>query len=149
MHNSNCWDVFPLYNSIHFLLVFIQEAIDSSLCCSAQSFVELLLQEVLVLLQSPDSTEGDQLLKKHCLRAGRIVDFLLDILYYSAESAQIITLQHTSEISVSSQSTWAFRRSMSISTQPMPYIVMRHAKHYWFWIKMYWQFINKLEYVVN
>ncbi len=60
--------------------MFSQEAIDSSLCSSAQSFVELLLQEVLVLLQSPDSSEGDQLLKKHCLRAGRVVDFLLDIL---------------------------------------------------------------------
>ncbi|XP_052452474.1 protein CIP2A homolog isoform X3 [Carassius gibelio] len=59
------------------VLVFTQEAIDSSLCSSAQSFVELLLQEVLVLLQSPDSTEGEQLLKKHCLRAGRVVDFLL------------------------------------------------------------------------
>ncbi|KTG32638.1 hypothetical protein cypCar_00043044, partial [Cyprinus carpio] len=34
-------------------------------------------QEVLVLLQSPDSTEGEQLLKKRCLRAGRVVDFLL------------------------------------------------------------------------
>ncbi len=72
-------DILP-YQSVSFVLVFSQEAIDSSLCSSAQSFVELLLQEVLVLLQSPDSTEGDQLLKKHCLRAGRVVDFLLDIL---------------------------------------------------------------------
>ncbi|XP_059390846.1 protein CIP2A homolog [Carassius carassius] len=63
--------------ALSLLAELFEEAIDSSLCSSAQSFVELLLQEVLVLLQSPDSTEGDQLLKKHCLRAGRIVDFLL------------------------------------------------------------------------
>ncbi|XP_043081670.1 protein CIP2A isoform X3 [Puntigrus tetrazona] len=59
------------------LAELFEEVIDSSLCSSAQSFVELLLQEVLVLLQSPESTEGDQLLKKHCVRAGRVVDFLL------------------------------------------------------------------------
>uniref|UniRef100_A0A8C1K538 Cell proliferation regulating inhibitor of protein phosphatase 2A n=1 Tax=Cyprinus carpio TaxID=7962 RepID=A0A8C1K538_CYPCA len=55
--------------ALSLLAELFEEAIDSSLCSSAQSFVELLLQEVLVLLQSPDSTEGDQLLKKHCLRA--------------------------------------------------------------------------------
>uniref|UniRef100_A0A672PZJ6 CIP2A N-terminal domain-containing protein n=1 Tax=Sinocyclocheilus grahami TaxID=75366 RepID=A0A672PZJ6_SINGR len=58
--------------ALSLLAELFEEAIDSSLCSSAQSFVELLLQEVLVLLQSPDSTEGDQLLKKHSLRAGRI-----------------------------------------------------------------------------
>ncbi|XP_005162765.2 protein CIP2A isoform X2 [Danio rerio] len=63
--------------ALSLLAELFEEAIGSSLCSSAQSFVELLLQEVLVLLQSPDSTEGDQLLKKHCLRAGRVVDFLL------------------------------------------------------------------------
>ncbi|XP_016319750.1 protein CIP2A homolog isoform X3 [Sinocyclocheilus anshuiensis] len=63
--------------ALSLLAELFEEAIDSSLCSSAQSFVELLLQEVLVLLQSPDSTEGEQLLKKHCLRAGRVVDFLL------------------------------------------------------------------------
>uniref|UniRef100_A0A8C2ICQ8 Cell proliferation regulating inhibitor of protein phosphatase 2A n=1 Tax=Cyprinus carpio TaxID=7962 RepID=A0A8C2ICQ8_CYPCA len=68
--------------ALSLLAELFEEAIDSSLCSSAQSFVELLLQEVLVLLQSPDSTEGDQLLKKHCLRAGRVVDFLLDILNF-------------------------------------------------------------------
>uniref|UniRef100_A0A671R557 Protein CIP2A homolog n=1 Tax=Sinocyclocheilus anshuiensis TaxID=1608454 RepID=A0A671R557_9TELE len=62
--------------ALSLLAELFEEAIDSSLCSSAQSFVELLLQEVLVLLQSPDSTEGEQLLKKHCLRAGRVVDFL-------------------------------------------------------------------------
>uniref|UniRef100_A0A672PZJ2 CIP2A N-terminal domain-containing protein n=1 Tax=Sinocyclocheilus grahami TaxID=75366 RepID=A0A672PZJ2_SINGR len=55
--------------ALSLLAELFEEAIDSSLCSSAQSFVELLLQEVLVLLQSPDSTEGDQLLKKHSLRA--------------------------------------------------------------------------------
>uniref|UniRef100_A0A673NMX3 Protein CIP2A homolog n=1 Tax=Sinocyclocheilus rhinocerous TaxID=307959 RepID=A0A673NMX3_9TELE len=58
--------------ALSLLAELFEEAIDSSLCSSAQSFVELLLQEVLVLLQSPDSTEGDQLLKKHCLRAGLV-----------------------------------------------------------------------------
>uniref|UniRef100_A0A671QN53 Protein CIP2A homolog n=1 Tax=Sinocyclocheilus anshuiensis TaxID=1608454 RepID=A0A671QN53_9TELE len=58
--------------ALSLLAELFEEAIDSSLCSSAQSFVELLLQEVLVLLQSPDSTEGDQLLKKHSLRAGRV-----------------------------------------------------------------------------
>ncbi|CAM4722951.1 unnamed protein product [Leuciscus chuanchicus] len=82
-------------HALSLLTELFEEAIDSSLCSSAQSFVELLLQEVLVLLHSPDSTEGDQSLKKHCLRAGRVVDLLLDILTYSA---QIITLQHTSQI---------------------------------------------------
>uniref|UniRef100_A0A673NG21 Protein CIP2A homolog n=1 Tax=Sinocyclocheilus rhinocerous TaxID=307959 RepID=A0A673NG21_9TELE len=47
--------------ALSLLAELFEEAIDSSLCSSAQSFVELLLQEVLVLLQSPDSTEGDQL----------------------------------------------------------------------------------------
>uniref|UniRef100_A0A673NG17 Protein CIP2A homolog n=1 Tax=Sinocyclocheilus rhinocerous TaxID=307959 RepID=A0A673NG17_9TELE len=45
--------------ALSLLAELFEEAIDSSLCSSAQSFVELLLQEVLVLLQSPDSTEGD------------------------------------------------------------------------------------------
>uniref|UniRef100_A0A8C1CG29 Cellular inhibitor of PP2A n=2 Tax=Cyprinus carpio TaxID=7962 RepID=A0A8C1CG29_CYPCA len=58
--------------ALSLLTELFEEAIDSSLCSSAQSFVELLLQEVLVLLQSPDSTEGEQLLKKRCLRAGRV-----------------------------------------------------------------------------
>uniref|UniRef100_A0A8C2EZQ0 Cell proliferation regulating inhibitor of protein phosphatase 2A n=1 Tax=Cyprinus carpio TaxID=7962 RepID=A0A8C2EZQ0_CYPCA len=55
--------------ALSLLTELFEEAIDSSLCSSAQSFVELLLQEVLVLLQSPDFTEGEQLLKKRCLRA--------------------------------------------------------------------------------
>ncbi|XP_050954384.1 protein CIP2A isoform X2 [Labeo rohita] len=63
--------------ALSLLAELFEEAIDSSLCSSAQSFVELLLQEVLGLLQSPDSTEGDQMLKKRCLRAGCVVDFLL------------------------------------------------------------------------
>uniref|UniRef100_A0A8C2EXA4 Cell proliferation regulating inhibitor of protein phosphatase 2A n=1 Tax=Cyprinus carpio TaxID=7962 RepID=A0A8C2EXA4_CYPCA len=58
--------------ALSLLTELFEEAIDSSLCSSAQSFVELLLQEVLVLLQSPDFTEGEQLLKKRCLRAGRV-----------------------------------------------------------------------------
>ncbi|TRY89599.1 hypothetical protein DNTS_017779, partial [Danionella cerebrum] len=62
------------------------EVIGSPLCSSAQSFVELLLQEVLLLIQSPDSLEGDQLLKKHCLRAGRVVNLLLDILTLDSQT---------------------------------------------------------------
>uniref|UniRef100_A0A8C1K5T8 Cell proliferation regulating inhibitor of protein phosphatase 2A n=1 Tax=Cyprinus carpio TaxID=7962 RepID=A0A8C1K5T8_CYPCA len=76
--------------ALSLLAELFEEAIDSSLCSSAQSFVELLLQEVLVLLQSPDSTEGDQLLKKHCLRAGRVVDFLLDILNFKVCSQVVL-----------------------------------------------------------
>lgn len=63
--------------------MFLQEVIDSSLSSSAQSFAEMLLQQVLVLMQSPDATEGTELLlKKHCVRAGHVVDLLLDILNY-------------------------------------------------------------------
>lgn len=74
--------------------LFLQEVIDSSLSSSAQSFAEMLLQEMLVLMQSPDSTEGtEQLLKKHCLRAGRVIDLLLDILnyYFLINSGQLNT----------------------------------------------------------
>ncbi|XP_057178706.1 protein CIP2A [Triplophysa rosa] len=64
--------------ALSLLAELFEEVIDSSLSSSAQSFAEMLLQEVLVLMQSPDSTEGtEQLLKKHCLRAGRVVDLLL------------------------------------------------------------------------
>lgn len=64
--------------ALSLLAELFEEVIDSSSSSPAQSFAELLLQEVLVLMQSPDSTEGtEQLLKKHCLRAGRVVDLLL------------------------------------------------------------------------
>lgn len=43
----------------------------------------MLLQQVLVLMQAPDATQGTELLlKKHCVRAGHVVDLLLDILNY-------------------------------------------------------------------
>ncbi|XP_051537863.1 protein CIP2A isoform X2 [Myxocyprinus asiaticus] len=63
--------------ALSLLAELFEEAIDSSLSSPVQPFVELLLQEVLVLLQSPDSTEGEQTLKQHCLRAGRVIDLLL------------------------------------------------------------------------
>uniref|UniRef100_A0A672SZ79 Protein CIP2A homolog n=1 Tax=Sinocyclocheilus grahami TaxID=75366 RepID=A0A672SZ79_SINGR len=84
-----------------FVLVFTQEAIDSSLCSSAQSFLELLLQEVLVLLQSPDSTEGEQLLKKHCLRAGRVISLTLLLLCGDDALRLLVSQRLSPEVCVS------------------------------------------------
>ncbi|XP_067234155.1 protein CIP2A isoform X1 [Chanodichthys erythropterus] len=86
--------------ALSLLTELFEEAIDSALCSSAQSFVELLLQEVLVLLQSPDSTEGDHLLKKHCLRAGRVVDFLL-VLCGDDALKMLVSLRLSPEVCVS------------------------------------------------
>ncbi|XP_056594308.1 protein CIP2A isoform X2 [Triplophysa dalaica] len=64
--------------ALSLLAELFEEVIDSSLSSSAQSFAEMLLQQVLVLMQSPDATEGTELLlKKHCVRAGHVVDLLL------------------------------------------------------------------------
>ncbi|KAL6462715.1 hypothetical protein MHYP_G00291370 [Metynnis hypsauchen] len=57
--------------ALSLLTELFEEAIDSSLSDSAQSFVELLLPALQGLLQAPDPSEGEQLLKRHCLRAGR------------------------------------------------------------------------------
>uniref|UniRef100_A0AAR2K8E6 CIP2A N-terminal domain-containing protein n=1 Tax=Pygocentrus nattereri TaxID=42514 RepID=A0AAR2K8E6_PYGNA len=65
--------------ALSLLTELFEEAIDSSLSDSAQSFVELLLPALQGLLQAPDPSEGEQLLKRHCIRAGRVVDLLLDI----------------------------------------------------------------------
>uniref|UniRef100_A0AAY5E8Y7 CIP2A N-terminal domain-containing protein n=1 Tax=Electrophorus electricus TaxID=8005 RepID=A0AAY5E8Y7_ELEEL len=60
------------------------EAIDSPLSVSACSFAELLLPELWVLLQPPDPSGGESLLKRHCVRAGRALDLLLHILTHSS-----------------------------------------------------------------
>ncbi|KAL7835387.1 hypothetical protein SRHO_G00277340 [Serrasalmus rhombeus] len=65
--------------ALSLLTELFEEAIDSSLSDLAQSFVELLLPALQGLLQAPDPSEGEQLLKRHCIRAGRAVDLLLDI----------------------------------------------------------------------
>lgn len=81
--------------ALSLLTELFEEVIDSSLSSSAQSFAEMLLQEVLVLMQSPDSTEGmEQLLKKHCLRAGRVVDLLLVLC--SDDSLRLLVSQRLS-----------------------------------------------------
>uniref|UniRef100_A0A8C1K922 Cell proliferation regulating inhibitor of protein phosphatase 2A n=1 Tax=Cyprinus carpio TaxID=7962 RepID=A0A8C1K922_CYPCA len=87
--------------ALSLLAELFEEAIDSSLCSSAQSFVELLLQEVLVLLQSPDSTEGDQLLKKHCLRAGRVMSLTLSLLCGDDALRMLVSQRLSPEVCVS------------------------------------------------
>uniref|UniRef100_A0A673NMW7 Protein CIP2A homolog n=1 Tax=Sinocyclocheilus rhinocerous TaxID=307959 RepID=A0A673NMW7_9TELE len=87
--------------ALSLLAELFEEAIDSSLCSSAQSFVELLLQEVLVLLQSPDSTEGDQLLKKHCLRAGRVISLTLSLLCGDDALRMLVSQRLSPEVCVS------------------------------------------------
>lgn len=71
--------------------VYPQEVIVSSQCGSARSFLELLLPALLSLLQTPDLGAGDELLQRHCARAGRALDLLLDILY-STHSASVCSL---------------------------------------------------------
>uniref|UniRef100_A0A671R5E1 Protein CIP2A homolog n=1 Tax=Sinocyclocheilus anshuiensis TaxID=1608454 RepID=A0A671R5E1_9TELE len=87
--------------ALSLLAELFEEAIDSSLCSSAQSFVELLLQEVLVLLQSPDSTEGEQLLKKHCLRAGRVISLTLLLLCGNDALRLLVSQRLSPEVCVS------------------------------------------------
>ncbi|KAB5533304.1 hypothetical protein PHYPO_G00130220 [Pangasianodon hypophthalmus] len=57
-----------------------EEVIGSSQSGSAHSFLELLLPALQSLLQTPDFSAGDELLQRHCARAGRALDLLLDIL---------------------------------------------------------------------
>ncbi|XP_058232691.1 protein CIP2A [Hemibagrus wyckioides] len=54
-----------------------EEVIGSSQSGSARSFLELLLPALHDLLQTPDFSEGDELLQRHCARAGRVLDLLL------------------------------------------------------------------------
>ncbi|XP_062841579.1 protein CIP2A [Trichomycterus rosablanca] len=54
-----------------------EEVIDSSLSGSSHSFLELLLPALQGLLQAPDPSEGEEQLRKHCTRAGRVLDLLL------------------------------------------------------------------------
>ncbi|XP_022537301.2 protein CIP2A isoform X1 [Astyanax mexicanus] len=63
--------------ALSLLTELFEEVIDSSLSGSAHSFVELLLPALQGLLQAPDPSEGEQLLRRHCVRAGRTVDLLL------------------------------------------------------------------------
>uniref|UniRef100_A0A4W4EIQ4 CIP2A N-terminal domain-containing protein n=1 Tax=Electrophorus electricus TaxID=8005 RepID=A0A4W4EIQ4_ELEEL len=57
--------------ALSLLAELFEEAIDSPLSVSACSFAELLLPELWVLLQPPDPSGGESLLKRHCVRAGR------------------------------------------------------------------------------
>ncbi|KAM9436138.1 protein CIP2A isoform 2-T2 [Clarias gariepinus] len=54
-----------------------EEVIGSSQSGSARSFLELLLPALQSLLQTPDFSAGDELLQRHCARAGRALDLLL------------------------------------------------------------------------
>ncbi|KAI5620016.1 protein CIP2A, partial [Silurus asotus] len=56
-----------------------EEVIGSSQSGSARSFLELLLPALASLLQTPDLGSEDELLHRHCTRAGRVLDLLLDI----------------------------------------------------------------------
>ncbi|KAK1806984.1 hypothetical protein P4O66_004820 [Electrophorus voltai] len=70
--------------ALSLLAELFEEAIDSPLSVSACSFAELLLPELWVLLQPPDPSGGESLLKRHCVRAGRALDLLLHILTHSS-----------------------------------------------------------------
>uniref|UniRef100_A0A8C9TEP6 Cellular inhibitor of PP2A n=1 Tax=Scleropages formosus TaxID=113540 RepID=A0A8C9TEP6_SCLFO len=59
-----------------------EETIDSALYSSAQPFLDLLLPVLLTMLEAPDSTCSERLLKKHCSRVARALDLLLDILQW-------------------------------------------------------------------
>ncbi|XP_034153780.2 protein CIP2A isoform X2 [Pangasianodon hypophthalmus] len=54
-----------------------EEVIGSSQSGSAHSFLELLLPALQSLLQTPDFSAADELLQRHCARAGRALDLLL------------------------------------------------------------------------
>ncbi|XP_046733639.1 protein CIP2A isoform X2 [Silurus meridionalis] len=54
-----------------------EEVIGSSQSGSARSFLELLLPALASLLQTPDLSSEDELLHRHCTRAGRVLDLLL------------------------------------------------------------------------
>ncbi|XP_060717896.1 protein CIP2A [Tachysurus vachellii] len=54
-----------------------EEVIGSSQSGSARSFLELLLPALHSLLQTPDFIGGDELLQRHCARAGRALDLML------------------------------------------------------------------------
>ncbi|XP_066538593.1 protein CIP2A isoform X2 [Hoplias malabaricus] len=59
------------------LTELFEEVVDSALSGSTHTFVELLLPALQGLLQAPEPREGEQLLKRHCVRAGRAMDLLL------------------------------------------------------------------------
>ncbi|XP_028821799.1 protein CIP2A isoform X2 [Denticeps clupeoides] len=53
------------------------EAISSHMSGPVHSFADLLLPALLGLLQPPEGPEESALLKKHCVRMGRVMDLLL------------------------------------------------------------------------
>ncbi|XP_060755699.1 protein CIP2A homolog isoform X2 [Neoarius graeffei] len=78
------WATHPLQGSERCCLLALElftelfeEVIGSSQCGSARSFLELLLPALQSLLQTPDLSAGDELLRRHCARAGWVLELLL------------------------------------------------------------------------
>ncbi|XP_053467729.1 protein CIP2A isoform X2 [Ictalurus furcatus] len=77
-----------------------EEVIGSSQSGSARSFLELLLPALQSLLHTPDFSEGDALLQRHCARAGRALDLL--IVLCGDDFLKTLVAQHvSSELCVS------------------------------------------------
>ncbi|XP_017308881.1 protein CIP2A isoform X3 [Ictalurus punctatus] len=77
-----------------------QEVIGSSQSVSARSFLELLLPALQSLLHTPDFSEGDALLQRHCARAGRALD-LLNVLCGDDFLKTLVAQHVSSELCVS------------------------------------------------
>lgn len=72
----------PSFFPFFLLSLLSQEVIDAGTSSTVHSYLELLLPALVGILQAPDSTEEEQQLKRQCVRVGRIVELLLDILYF-------------------------------------------------------------------
>ncbi|XP_017308880.1 protein CIP2A isoform X2 [Ictalurus punctatus] len=77
-----------------------EEVIGSSQSVSARSFLELLLPALQSLLHTPDFSEGDALLQRHCARAGRALD-LLNVLCGDDFLKTLVAQHVSSELCVS------------------------------------------------
>uniref|UniRef100_A0A8C9RMN7 Cellular inhibitor of PP2A n=1 Tax=Scleropages formosus TaxID=113540 RepID=A0A8C9RMN7_SCLFO len=70
-----------------------EETIDSALYSSAQPFLDLLLPVLLTMLEAPDSTCSERLLKKHCSRVARHIWSLTETLLCTEDSMRMLVAQ--------------------------------------------------------
>ncbi|XP_063063486.1 protein CIP2A isoform X2 [Engraulis encrasicolus] len=83
--------------ALHLLTELFEEVIDSGSTSSVHSYLELLLPALVGLLQVPDSSEEEKLIKRHCVRVGRATELLL-MLCGEDHLKSLVSVQITSQL---------------------------------------------------
>uniref|UniRef100_A0A8C9VNX5 Cellular inhibitor of PP2A n=1 Tax=Scleropages formosus TaxID=113540 RepID=A0A8C9VNX5_SCLFO len=105
-----------------------EETIDSALYSSAQPFLDLLLPVLLTMLEAPDSTCSERLLKKHCSRVARHIWSLTETLLLCL--AQMEALFSSGQMDVSFGCTVADSELSQVASEVILKMLdlMRHLK---------------------